>query len=209
MVFDPEIITQAIISLVVITTPFDPVKILFFNQAIADPPCNRTISALRVMLYVALIIGGTAVIGRQILHLLDINLDAFRTVGGLMIAAMGFEMLYGGGGTHPQGEKRRKNGPDEEDTLAIPLTLPLIAGPGAIATTIAISSQGTQHEGLIAALIGGGIVAVITFVSFAWLGKRAAKIKASSMALFARLGGLLLATIGVQMLLSGLKNFFA
>ena len=120
--------------------------------------------------------------GRQFLELFDINLDAFRTVGGLMIAAMGFEMLYGGGGTQPQGEQHRQDGPGEEDTLAIPLTVPLIAGPGAIAT-IAISSEGANHEGLVAGLIGGSIVALITFVSFAWLGEGIAKMKAGSMAI--------------------------
>lgn len=209
MVFDVETVIRAIISLVVITSPFDPVKILFFNQAIANPPRSRVTSAVKVMLYVAVIIGGTALIGRQILALLDINLDAFRTVGGLIIAAMGFEMLYGGGGTQPQGEQTRKDGPTENDTLVIPLTIPLIAGPGAITTAIAISSEGANHEGLLAALIGAAVVALISFVSFAWLGEGIAKMKASRMAIFARLGGLLLATIGVQMLLSGLKGFFA
>ena len=76
MVFDAETVIRAIISLVVITSPFDPVKILFFNQAIADPPRSRVTSAVQVMLYVAVILGGTAFIGGQLLQLLDINLHA-------------------------------------------------------------------------------------------------------------------------------------
>ena len=139
MIFNLDIVLPAIISLIVITSPFDPVKVVFFNQAITEPPRNRQASAIKVALGVAAIIGVTALIGRQFLGLLEIDLDAFRAVGGLMIAAMGFEMLYGGGGSHPQGEEHRKEGPADDDTLVIPLTLPLIAGPGGMSHARSLS----------------------------------------------------------------------
>jgi len=204
---DAEFLVQSIISLIVITTPFDPVKVLFFNQAIESPPRNRTWAAGRVALYVAVILGGTALVGRQLLAVLGIDLDAFSVVGGLIIALMGFEMLYGGGGSKTQGEDHRQAGPEEGDALLIPLTLPLIAGPGAMTTTITITAGG-NGEGLTAALIGAGVVALIAFVTYALLSEVFTKIRPATMAVVARIGGLLLATIGVQMLLGGLSRFF-
>ena len=56
---------------------------------------------------------------------------------------------------------------------------------------------------------GVAAVAVVAFVGFVWLGGLLAKVSPSATALLMRLGGLLLATIGVQMLLGGLKSFFA
>jgi multiple antibiotic resistance protein len=204
---DVAFLVQSIISLIVITTPFDPVKVLFFNQAIESPPRNRTWAAGRVALYVAVILGGTALVGRQLLAVLGIDLDAFSVVGGLIIALMGFEMLYGGGGSKTQGEDHRQAGPEEGDALLIPLTLPLIAGPGAMTTTITITAGG-NGEGLTAALIGAGVVALIAFVTYALLSEVFEKIRPATMAVVARIGGLLLATIGVQMLLGGLARFF-
>ena len=208
MSIDTEFLVQSIISMIVITTPFDPVKVLFFNQAIESPPRNRTWAAGRVALYVLLILGGTALAGRQVLNLMGIDLDAFSIVGGLIIALMGFEMLYGGGTSKTQGEDQRQAGPEEGDALLIPLTLPLIAGPGAMTTTITIAAGGSGSEGLTAALIGAGIVALIAFVSYALLGEFFTRVRPATMAVLSRVGGLLLATIGVQMLLGGLGRFF-
>ncbi|MGK7906385.1 MAG: MarC family protein [Synechococcus sp.] len=209
MTIDAGFYIQSTISMLVITSAFDPVKILFFNQAISDPPRNRNASAVRVALNVALILGGAALIGREFLDILGIDLDAFRTVGGLVIALMGFEMLYGGGASKAQGETVRKRGPEEEDTLLIPLTIPLIAGPGALTTTIAIAAQGDSLEGIVVALVGVAAVALAAYMSYTWLGQLIGQAKPTTVAVLARIGGLLLATIGVQMMLGGLKNYLA
>jgi len=206
MALEFEIYFQAVISLLVITAPFDPIKILFFGQAISTSGRSRNAGALSAATYVAIILAGSALIGKPLLSLMGINLDAFRVVGGIIIALMGFEMLYGGGTSKVQGEDQRKHGPEEGDALLIPLALPLIAGPGAITTTITLAAG---DDGLIAALIGIAVVAVVTFMSFAWLGKIIETAKPSTVAVLARIGGLLLATIGMQMALGGLKSFFA
>ena len=69
-----------------------------------------------------------------------------------------------------QGENRRKAGPENDDALLIPLTLPLIAGPGAIATVIAISARGGAIDSVLVAMVAVAVVAVVTFVTFNWLG---------------------------------------
>lgn len=195
--------------MVVITSAMDPIKILFFNEAITSPPRSRSRSAAVVAFNVALVLGGTALVGRQFLDLLGINLDAFATVGGLIIAVIGFEMLYGGGVSRAQGEGHRRSGPEEGDALLIPLTLPLIAGPGAITTTITLAASRPAPDGVVVALIAVGAVALTAFVSYAWLGEAFSKVRPATIAVVARIGGLLLATIGVQMMLGGLKRFFA
>ena len=200
----PELFIQATVAMIVITTPFDPIKILFFGHAIADSDENRRTAALRTSIYVLVILAGSALVGKPVLSFLGIDLDAFRVVGGLVIAIMGFEMLYGGGASSTQGEKHRKDGPDEGDQLMVPLTLPLIAGPGAITTAI---THAAQPGGTIPTLAACWAIAVITFLSFAFIGKAVEKVKPATIALMARIGGLVLATIGAQRLLGGLKDF--
>ena len=200
---------QAAISLLLITFPPDPAKILLFNTTIERDQKGRTQSALRVAGVVLGILVGSALFGRQLLELLGINLDAFSAVGGLIIFGMGAEMLYGGAPSRTQGGKIEKEGPGEDSGLIIPLSTPLLAGPGAIVTAITIASFNDSFEPLVAAAIGALVVAVVVFVSFEWLGGVISRLSPRTTALLVRIGGLLLATIGAQMLLGGLKNFFA
>ena len=206
MSIDIDLCFKAAIALLVITAPFDPVKILFFSQAITDPKRKRWNAALAVSTYTSIILAGSALIGQEFLELMDINLHAFSAVGGLVIALMGFEMLYGGAASKAQGQETRARGPEEGDALLVPLTLPLIAGPGAIATTITIAAQ---EGGIIAALVGTGVVVLVVLASYSWLGELVERATPATVAILARIGGLLLATIGAQMMLGGLKNFFA
>lgn len=206
---DADLVGRAVVSLLVITAVLDPVKILFFNQAVATHPRGRRAAALQVAFYIIVILGGAALVGKQFLDLLGIDLNAFTAVGGFIIMSMGFEMLYGGEPSRAQGEKEREEGPEDSDTLLIPLSLPLIAGPGAITTTITIASQDSSWDGVWAALIAVAAVAVAAFMTFAWLGGLVAKAKEKTMTILTRIGGLLLATIGAQMMFNGLKNFFA
>jgi len=90
----------------------------------------------------------------------------------------------------------------------MPLFIPLIAGPGAIVTTISIASRSDAIEPLVAALIGAVVVALAASVASQWLGGAIAWLSQNATALIVGIGGLILATIRVQTLLDGLKNFF-
>ena len=210
---DLNFLIQAIIAMVLITSPPDPAKILLFNSTIAAQGRERQAAALFVAIVVLAILVGASLIGGPLLNLLGINLDAFSFVGGLIIFFMGIEMLYGGAPSRAQGgdieKKVNEEGASEEDEgLIIPLSIPLIAGPGAIVTAITISSRGQDIDGYIAAIAGAIAVAIVTFASMNWLGGLIAKLSRQATALLIRIGGLLLATIGAQMFLGGLKNFF-
>ncbi len=210
---DLNFLIQSIIAMVLITAPPDPAKILLFNSTIAQQGKTRTAAALLVAGVVLAILAGAALVGGPLLNLLGINLDAFSFVGGLIIFAMGVEMLYGGAPSRAQGgdieKKVREDGVEDEDEgLIIPLSIPLIAGPGAIVTAITIASRGQELDGYIAAIAGAITVAIVTFASMNYLGGLIAKLSRQATALLIRIGGLLLATIGAQMFLGGLKNFF-
>lgn len=203
-----SVLIQAIVSMIVITTPFDPVKVLFFNHALEESGGGRVAAAGRTAFYVAAILGATALAGRQMLEVIGIDLNIFAFVGGLAIAAMGVEMLGGGGASRTQGEDQRQQGPAEGDAFMTPLAIPLIAGPGAITTLITISAGTPGTEGSMVALVAAGVVALVAFVSFAFLGQIMSRMSERTTGILLRLGGLLLAMIGTQMMLGGLKAFW-
>ena len=203
---------QAVIAMLVITAPPDPAKLLLFNSLVAENESSRVGSATKVALTVMLILGGASLGGAQIAKWMGIDLNAFSVVGGIVVAGMGFEMLYGGSISRTQGRDQRGSSSTEESSdaesgLIMPLSIPLIAGPGAIVTAVTIS---TSHEnGVWLALTGSAAVAGAAFVSFVFLGGLLSRLSKRGTALMLRLGGMLLATIGIQMLLGGLKAYFA
>lgn len=154
------------------------------------------------------ILAVSALIGRELLQLLGINLGAFGFVGGLIVAGMGMEMLYGGQSSRTQGTKDVADEPSEEEGLILPLATPLMAGPGGITTVIAVSTFRDDATTLLAAIVGVAVVSVLVYVGFAYLGGAFAKLKPTTTAMLARFGGLLLATIGVQLALGGLRTFY-
>lgn len=203
-----EIFVQATIAIFVIVNPVDPVKIIIFNDVVARQGLNRKAAALKVAIAVFLILTVATLIGRELLQLLGINLGAFGVVGGLIVAVMGFEMLYGGASSRTQGTKEAEEMPAEEDGLIMPLAIPLMAGPGGITTVIVIASANDSWTPVVAALVGVAIVSVLVFAGFAFLGDLLGRMKPAGTAMLARIGGVLLATIGVQLLLGGLRAFY-
>lgn len=203
-----ELFAQAIIAVLMITAPFDPAKLLLFNTVLARTGSNRIAAAGRVAMIVLVVLGGAALIGRELLDLFGINLSAFGFVGGLIVASMGFEMLYSGTTSKAQG-KDAISEPDEDAAgFLMPLAIPLIAGPGAIATVITMASADESPISVISALVAVGVTALVTFLSKAFLGDLLARTSAQTAQLLQRIGGLLLATIGTQLALNGLRGFY-
>lgn len=207
-----EVIIQSVVALVMIGNPVDPVKILIFNKYVERTGTGRRKAALALAVLVAAILAGAALVGKELLELVGINLGAFGFVGGLLVASMGFEMLYAGRPSKAQGaddEAAAATADGADDMgLVMPLAVPLMAGPGALTTAITIVSSKPDGTGLTAGLIGAGVMGVLVFVGMAFLGGLISKASPRSAALMQRIGGLLLATIGAQLALSGIRNFY-
>jgi multiple antibiotic resistance protein len=140
--------------------------------------------------------------GRGILGTFGISIPAFRAAGGLVILLMGLEMLRGSP-TRVQHER-----PDEsDDAIVIPLAMPLIAGPGAITTVITLTTQSPGWRGQLHALLAVAVtsaVLLVTLLSSNWIGER---IAARGQRIFLRFMGLILLSIGAELLLTGVRTF--
>ncbi|MGA9278955.1 MarC family protein [Ilumatobacter sp.] len=206
-----EIAVQATIGVFMIINPIDPVKIVIFNEVVDRQGLNRRAGALKIAVIVFVVLGTMALVGRELLQLFGINLGAFGVVGGIVVALMGFEMLYGGASSRTQGTAEvaaESEAVHEQDGLVMPLAIPLMAGPGAITTVVTMSSATDDGATLVATLIGVAIVSVLVFVGFAMFGSWFARLSSTTTAMLARIGGLLLATIGMQLALGGIRTFY-
>ena len=166
--------------------------------------------ALRSVIVAFIIVALFAISGREIFSIFGITLPAFRIAGGVMIALIGYHMLQGKNSSlHTPSEEDNENSSDSAIDIAItPLGIPVLAGPGTIATAMNFAAESTLDE-IVRVLMAFGSMCVITFFAFIggqwlvrYLGQNAIKV-------VSRLMGLILAVIGVQMLIEGIRGAIA
>jgi MarC family membrane protein len=203
-----DLTLQAIVSLVLLIDPFT--RAVFFRMLTENEPERRREYVLKLMTTIAILLAGSALIGKQLLDLIGISLDAFGIVGGVVLVLMGFEMLLGGEPSRAQGgeaAREEEHPPSAEDQIVVPYAIPFMAGPGAITAVITIASTGSGWDGIWAALIAVALTVALIPVGHLWLVKKM-NFSAQTMSLMTKFGGLLVATIGTQLMLAGIKGYF-
>jgi multiple antibiotic resistance protein len=197
---------QAIVAVLVITDPIT--RGIFFRQLTADEPERRAEYIRKITITVAVVLFGAALIGRELLDLMGINLGAFGIAGGLIVTLMGFEMLFGGEPSRAQGGKESREVPESfEGSVVVPYAIPFVAGPGAITTVITISSSTSDGAGVLAALIAVAVAVVMLPIGHLLISKHVNLSEQGEM-LATKIGGLLIATIGIQLMLGGITRYF-
>lgn len=145
-------------------------------------------------------------IGEWVLEFFGISIHSFRVAGGILLLLMSISMLFG-----DKDVRARDENADGEATASIaivPLSTPLLAGPGAISAIIldAHRGQGVGHYavlGLEVVLLG--FVVWLTFLVAPWVSERLGRIGSD---IFSRLMGLVLAAIAVEFIAAGLRGLF-
>ena len=203
---DADFYIQAIVSVLVITDPIT--RGIFFKALTEGEPRRRRPYIRTITITVAVVLGIAALAGREILDLLGINLGAFGIAGGLVVALMGFEMLFGGEPSRAQGGKEAHEEPESfEGSVIVPYAIPFIAGPGAITLVITIAASTDNGEGTIAALIAVAVAVVLLPIGHLLIAERV-NLSERAMQIATKFGGLLITTIGIQLMLNGINTFF-
>ena len=170
-----------------------------------DSETRRRI-AFRALLISTIIIVVFCAAGKLIFDLFGITLPAFRITGGILVALVGFHMLQGGGHSsvqHPTEEDKDKSQDAALEVAITPLAMPILAGPGTIATAMNYASAGTMGE-FVVTVAAFCLLCLITYVFFV-SGERLVRfIGDNGVKVITRLMGLILAVIGVQMLITGI-----
>ena len=147
---------QAIIAVFVIIDPLGrPIFFAMLTQGM--PKAERRKAAFKVITAVAVILAGSALVGKILLDVIGIHLGAFGFVGGVIVALMGFEMMAMGEPSRVQGGHASREAPKAEDQLLVPFAMPFIAGPGAITIVITLAAETDGMDSTIMALVAVGV----------------------------------------------------
>ena len=195
-------ILHAVIGLFAITNPLGaaPVFLGVVSELTAE---QKRAAALRLSIVVFLILGGSGLIGQYVLRLFGITINAFRAAGGLLLILMAIDMLRGG---TPSSVHRELSSVD--DQLFVPLAMPLIAGPGAITTSITLAFGHTRFGIPWVALIAAALVSVMLLLILRLVINHERLLSPRGQRILTRFMGLILMAIGFQLGLDALHGFF-
>ena len=131
-------------------------------------------------------------------------MPAFRVAGGILLFLTALDMLFERRTKRREGQSQ----PGEDDPSIFPLSIPLIAGPGSIATMILLAGQQGSDWSWILAVHGVmAAVLLLTFAMFLTAGLLERAIGPVGINVVTRLLGMLLAALSVQFVLEGLADF--
>ena len=147
------------------------------------------------------------ILGKTIFELFGITLPALRITGGVLIFLVGFHMLQGQPSKMhlPQRVPDEGDSTDEPNVAISPLAIPILAGPGTIATAMNYSATGGYLQSAIT-IAAFSLLCVITFVAFLSGDRLIQILGRSGMDVVTRLMGLILAVVGTQMLIQGIHD---
>jgi len=192
------------VTLVAVLDPFLAIPI-FLSVAAARGPAGRRRLVNAVTVTVFAVLSGAAIFGEALLSVLGTSLPAFQVGGGLVLILMALAMLNAQAGGVRQSKAEAEELESRDASGVVPLAVPLLAGPGAISTTIVASQTGD-------ALHLAGLVTCIALVCvLLWSILRVAepigsRLGTTGLNIATRLLGLLLAAIAIEMMASGLKT---
>src|SRR5215472_11242694 len=192
-------------SLFSIVDPFAAVPI--FLALVGEQPREAQASiALRASLTCFLVLTAFGLGGSLIFRFFGITVPAFKIAGGVLLFAVALDMMRAQPSTTRSTSEERTEAASKEDVGLIPLGLPLLSGPGAIATVMVLvgKAQGfEQHIGVFAAIFVVSVLCYLVLRSATFMTRALGR---TGINVIGRIMGLILAAVAMQFVLDGVRE---
>ncbi|GEQ97656.1 UPF0056 inner membrane protein [Iodidimonas gelatinilytica] len=203
-----EIFISAFVTFFVV---IDPVGIapVFASLTEGANARHKRLMAIKGTLIAVAILLFFAAVGEPFLSALGITLDALKVAGGVMLFLIALEMVFEKRTERRENSAERSHQEHLEDISVFPIAIPLLAGPGAIASIILLmaSHEGNYlAQGTILAAIGATLL--LTLFAFLAASKLMAVMGNTVSTIISRVLGIILAAFASQFIMDGIRNFF-
>jgi multiple antibiotic resistance protein len=203
-----ELFLSAFVTLFVVIDPPGCAPIYAALTTGASTEQKRSM-AFKACLIAGAILLGFALFGQELLGALHIELDSFRVAGGIMLFLIALDMVFEKRTQRREerAEKLRET-PEVEDVSVFPMAMPMLAGPGAIASIMLLA--GSAHDMGQTLVVLGALLAVLVLTLLAlWAASPLMKLVGAQVeAVITRLLGVLLAALAAQYVFDGVRGTF-
>ena len=203
-----ELFSSALVTFLVIIDPPGCAPI-FASLTRGASAIQRRGMAIRSSIIAWAILMFFALLGRPMLHALGISLASFRIAGGVMLFFIAIDMVF-----ERRTERREKRAeeiqktPEVEDISVFPMAIPMIAGPGSIASAMLWVSRADTPLETVVVLGAITTVMLLTLITLLAAGPLMRMIGEKVEAMITRILGVILAALATQFIVDGLKQSF-
>ncbi|OJY69591.1 MAG: MarC family transcriptional regulator [Sphingobium sp. 66-54] len=201
-----ELFISAFVTLFVVIDPPGCAPV-FYGLTTGATPLQRRRMAIRAVIIATAILIGFALIGEDLLRTLGISLDAFRIAGGIMLFAIAMEMVFEKRTQRREDRAQKiRDTPEIEDVSIFPMAMPMIAGPGSIATVMLLTAGAHGAEQSVVVLVALAANLALMLAALLAIGPIMRLFGSQVEAVITRLLGVILAALAVQFVLDGLSG---
>lgn len=201
-----ELFTTAFITLAVIIDPPGCAPI-FASLTSGTDAAHRRNMAIRSVAVAWSILIFFALLGEPLLKTLGISLSAFRLAGGIMLFMIALDMVFERRTERREERAKEIEGtPEAEDISVFPMAIPMIAGPGSIASIMLLSARAEGTVEQVTVLGAMTAVLILTLLALLAAGPLMKLIGAKLEAMITRILGVILAALAAQFVLDGLER---
>lgn len=204
-----ELFVSALVTFFVVIDPPGCAPI-FASLTAGAPSAHRRAMAIRSTFIASIILILFGAFGEKFLGAMGISLDAFRIAGGIMLFMIAIDMVF-----EKRTERREsraddvKANPAHEDISIFPMAIPMIAGPGSIASVMLMSARSTGIEESLTVFAALATVLLVTLLSLLAAGPLMKALGYRVEAMITRILGVVLAALAAQFVVDGIKASFA
>ena len=202
-----ELFVSAFVTFLVVIDPPGCAPI-FASVTAGVTPAHRRAMAFRSVLIAAGILVFFGLLGRDLLGALGISLSSFRIAGGLLLFLIAVDMVFEKRTERRENRAEEVSASEHDDISVFPMAIPMIAGPGSIASIMLLMSR---SEGWAEWLVVWGALAatlLLTLLCLLLAGPLMRLLGNRMEAMITRLLGVILAALAVQFVVDGLKRTF-
>ena len=195
------------VALFAIVNPIGTVPI-FVSATDGWSAQDRARTAKTAALTVFLVLISAAFFGDRILEFFSISIPSFQVGGGILLMLIAISMMHGKQSYARQTPEEAQEVADRQVIAIVPLSIPLLAGPGAISNMIIAAQQSRSFWGHVSLAIPVAAVCLLIWVTLRLSGNIAHKLGTTGINIVTRLMGLILAAMAVEFIAHGIAGLF-
>lgn len=193
-------------TLLAVVNPLEALPIFLSLSQDQDIKARRKL-AFRSCLYALMLIIGFILFGNFILNIFGVNLSMVRTVGGIILMKIGFDLFL----SSPDNNKTYKSsGQGDSDPAFVPMAMPIMFGPGVLATVLGMTSLKSSTEEIFSMLmiaVAAILCMAVIYLTLAYADTIVKRIGKKGIDAATRIVGFFVATMGMGLIFHGVSEF--
>ena len=203
-----ELFVSAFVTFLVVIDPPGCAPI-FAGLTKSATPVHRRSMAVRAVLVASGILLFFGLLGEELLRALGISLSAFRIAGGIMLFLIALEMVFEKRTERRESRAQEVSARDTEDVSVFPMAIPMIAGPGSIASVMLLVARSEGLAETLAVFAALAATLILTLAALLAAGPLMRLLGHRMEAMITRLLGVILAALAAQFVIDGIERSFS